>query len=162
MAATIPADIVQFYGYIMRAAQKLLYLYGFPQIGNEEGGSLDTETINTLILCLGVMYGVAGARNGLLILSMSLAAGVEKKLGKIAITKGAVFPIIKNIMKWFNVKLTRSVFTGSFKKSIPLVGGIIGGTITYMSFKPCCNRLKASLQDKMLNNPDKYVDNEIV
>lgn len=29
MAATIPADIVQYYGYTLRAMQKLLYLYGF-------------------------------------------------------------------------------------------------------------------------------------
>ncbi|MCB6415057.1 hypothetical protein LI221_08265 [Faecalimonas umbilicata] len=32
MAATIPADIVQYYGYMLRATQKLLYLYGFPEI----------------------------------------------------------------------------------------------------------------------------------
>ena len=30
MSATIPADIVQYYGYTLRAAQKLMYLYGFP------------------------------------------------------------------------------------------------------------------------------------
>lgn len=38
MAATIPADIAQYYGYMMRAAQKLLYLYGFPQIDVTEKG----------------------------------------------------------------------------------------------------------------------------
>lgn len=32
MAATVPADIAQYYGYMLRAAQKLMYLYGFPQI----------------------------------------------------------------------------------------------------------------------------------
>ena len=31
MVATIPADITQYYGYMLRAAQKLLYLYGFPE-----------------------------------------------------------------------------------------------------------------------------------
>ena len=30
MAATIPADIAQYYGCMLRVAQKLLYLYGFP------------------------------------------------------------------------------------------------------------------------------------
>lgn len=30
MAATTPADIVQYYGYMLRATQKLMYLYGFP------------------------------------------------------------------------------------------------------------------------------------
>ncbi|MBQ2368903.1 MAG: hypothetical protein II301_02125, partial [Peptococcaceae bacterium] len=38
MAATIPADIAQYYGYMLRATQKLLYLYGFPEIDTEEKG----------------------------------------------------------------------------------------------------------------------------
>lgn len=31
MVATIPADLAQYYGYMLRAAQKLMYLYGFPE-----------------------------------------------------------------------------------------------------------------------------------
>lgn len=38
MAATIPADIVQYYGYTLRATQKLLYLYGFPEVDSDEEG----------------------------------------------------------------------------------------------------------------------------
>lgn len=37
MLATIPADIAQYYGYMLRAAQKLLYLYGFPEMNLSEG-----------------------------------------------------------------------------------------------------------------------------
>ena len=62
MAATIPADIAQYYGYMLRATQKLMYLYGFPAIDlDEKDQTFDSETMNTLIICLGVMYGVAGA-----------------------------------------------------------------------------------------------------
>ena len=43
MVATIPADIVQYYGYMLRATQKLMYLYGFPEINlDDENKSLDT------------------------------------------------------------------------------------------------------------------------
>ena len=38
MAATIPADIAQYYGYMLRVTQKLLYLYGFPEIDLTEKG----------------------------------------------------------------------------------------------------------------------------
>ena len=31
---------------------------------------------------------------------------------------------------------------------------MIGGGITFVSFKPCCDKLKASLQNTMLSNPD--------
>jgi len=36
---------------------------------------------------------------------------------------------------------------------------VVGGGITYMSFKPCCYRLKEALSDTMLSNP-KHVASE--
>ncbi len=154
MAATIPADIAQYYGYLLRATQKLLYLYGFPQIDtSEKGGRLDSETINILILCMGVMYGAAGANNALKAVAKALAAGVEKKLIRAALTKGTLYPIVKSIAGVFGKKMTKAVFAGFFKKAIPVVGGVLGGGITYLSFKPCCDKLKASLQNTRLSNP---------
>ena len=154
MAATIPADIVQYYGYTLRATQKLLYLYGFPEIDvGEDGLQLDSETINAIIMCLGVMNGVAGANNAIKGMAKALAIGVEKKLLNMALTKGAFYPLVKSILKWFGIKLTKSVFAGFFKKAIPIVGGVIGGGLTFLAFKPCCHRLKDALQDTMLSNP---------
>ncbi len=155
MAATIPADIIQYYGYMLRTAQKLMYLYGFPEIDTtENSGNLDSETLNTLIVCLGVMYGVAGANNAIKAMAKAFAVGVEKKLINTALTKGTIYPIVKSVAKWFGVKMTKEVFAGFFKKAIPVIGGVIGGGITYVSFKPCCDKLKTSLQDTLLSNPN--------
>ena len=155
MAATIPTDIAQYYGYMLRATQKLMYLYGFPEIDTKEKGQkFDSETINILIICMGVMYGAAGANNALHALAKALASGVEKQLLRSALTKGTIYPIVKNVAKWFSVKMTKEVFAGFFKKAIPVVGGVIGGGITFLSFKPCCDKLKASLQNTMLSNPN--------
>lgn len=155
MAATIPADIIQYYGYTLRATQKLLYLYGFPEIDSDEEGLMpDSQTINQIILCLGVMNGVAGANNAIKGMAKALANGVEKKLLNTALTKGTFYPLVKAISKWFGIKMTKTVFAGFFKKAIPVVGGIIGGGITFFSFKPCCNRLKKVLQDTTLSDPN--------
>ena len=154
MAATLPTDIAQFYGYMLRAIQKLLYLYGFPEINVENGVNIDDETMNIIILCLGVMYGVKGATASLKMLSAALGKGVEKKLLTKALTKGTFYPMVKKIAKWFSVNMTKQIFAGFFKKAIPVVGGVIGGGITYLSFKPCCDNLKKSLQDTLLCNPD--------
>ena len=169
MVATIPADIAQYYGYLLRATQKLLYLYGFPEIDTEEeGNKFDDGTMNTLIICFGVMYGTAGANNALKAMAKALGVGVEKQLLKKALTKGTIYPIVKSVAKWFGVKMTKEVFAGFFKKAIPIVGGILGGGITYLSFKPCCEKLKKSLQDTILSNPhykpvleDDMIINEI-
>lgn len=161
MVATIPVDIIQYYGYMIRAAQKLLYLYGFPEIEvSEDGEILDSATMNSLIVCMGVMYGVAGANKALRVMAQALAGGVEKKLLNTALTKGTIYPIVKSVSKWFQVKMTKEVFAGFFKKAIPVVGGVLGGGITYVSFKPCCERLKKSLRDTMLSDPNKNPDEE--
>jgi len=161
MAATIPADIAQYYGYMLRATQKLMYLYGFPAIDlDEEGQTFDSETMNTLIICLGVMYGVAGANNALKAMAKALATGVEKQLLRQALTKGTIYPIVKSVAKWFGVKMTKQVFAGFFKKAIPVVGGVIGGGLTFVSFKPCCDKLRATLQNTMLSNPNYNASKE--
>ena len=41
-----------------------------------------------------------------------------------------------------------------FFDSIPVVGGLIGGGLTFLSFKPCCLKLKEALTDTMLSNPE--------
>lgn len=161
MVATIPADIAQYYGYMLRAAQKLLYLYGFPELDTSEDGiMIDSETINALTVCLGVMYGVANANNAIKAMAKALAAGVEKKLLKAALTKGTIYPIVKSVAKWFSVNMTKQVFAGFFKKAIPVVGGVIGGGITYATFKPCCYRLKDALKDTLLSNPEHNATEE--
>ena len=161
MAATVPADMVQYYGYMLRAAQELMYLYGFPEIdATEREGVFDAETMNVLTLCLGVMYGVYQANVALKAMAAALGRGVEKKLLAMALTKGTFYPMVKSVLKWFNVNLTKKVFAGFFKKAVPVVGGVVGGGITYLSFKPCCDRLKASLQDTLLSNPKHHATEE--
>ena len=163
MLATIPADIVQYYGYMLRATQELLYLYGFPEIDvNEKESKFDSETINILIVCFGTMYGVVGANNALKSIAKGLGLGVEKKLMRTALTKGTIYPIVKSVASWFNVRMTKEIFAGFFKKSIPVVGGVIGGGLTYLSFKPCCVKLKESLQDTILSNKNYKEENGLI
>lgn len=155
MAATIPTDIAQYYGYMLRATQKLMYLYGFPEINtNEKNGTFDSETVNTLTICLGVMYGVAGANSALKAMATGLANGISKKIMSTALTKGTLYPIVKNIAKWFGVKMTKKMLVGVVQKTVPVIGGVVGGGITFVTFKPCCDKLKKSLQNTSLSNPN--------
>lgn len=155
MAATIPTDIAQYYGYMLRATQKLMYLYGFPEIDtSERNGTFDSETVNTLTICLGVMYGVAGANSTLKAMATGLANGISKKIMSTALTKGTLYPIVKNIAKWFGVKMTKKMLVGVVQKTVPVIGGVVGGGITFVTFKPCCDKLKKALQNTSLSNPN--------
>lgn len=159
MVATLPADIIQYYGFMLRAAQKLMYLYGYPEMIVTNEVDLDTVTVNALIICLGVMYGVGKAKTALLAISKALANGVEKKLLKTALTKGTIYPIVKSVSKWFGVRMTKTIFASGIKKAIPIVGGLVGGALTFFTFKPCCDKLRTALIENPLNDPN-YVPNE--
>lgn len=103
---------------------------------------------------MGVMYGAAGANKAIKGMARALANGVEKQLMKKALTKGTIYPIVKSVSRWFGVKMTKDVFAGFFKKAIPVLGGAIGGGLTFITFKPCCVKLKNSLRDTSLSNPN--------
>ncbi|MBF1070828.1 MAG: hypothetical protein HXL30_05775, partial [Prevotellaceae bacterium] len=60
MLATIPADMAQFYGHVLAMAQKLLYLYGWPDLQNG-GKGMDDGTRQILTLFVGVAFGSSKA-----------------------------------------------------------------------------------------------------
>lgn len=159
LLATIPADVAQYYGYLLRAMQKLLYLYGFPQLDFEyEGDLLDSESMRVVITCLGIMFGVGTANKLIHKLAPGLAEGLGKKFMKTAVTKNTIWYVpLKKLCSVFNFKLTKTVFEGAIKKAVPVIGFAIGGTITYFSFGPCCNKIKLQLKDTILSNPN-YVE----
>lgn len=60
MASTMPADALQYFGFLIRTMQKLAFLYGFSDFNLDED-ELSDDTMNRALVFLGVMRGVAGA-----------------------------------------------------------------------------------------------------
>lgn len=79
MAATIPADVMQFFGMALRLAQELSYLYGGEDLWTD--GKIDDEKVKSqLIMYCGVMFGVSGAVSGVRVLTTQIAKTTIKKL----------------------------------------------------------------------------------
>ncbi len=144
IAATIPADILQFYGVALRMAQELVYLYGEEDIWCE--GTPDSEKVtNQLILYCGVMLGATGAAQTVRVMSSALAKQALKKLPQKALTKTFYYPVVKSILKLFGISMTKSTFAKGVSKAIPVVGGVVSGGITLASILPMGNRLVRTL-----------------
>lgn len=140
MAATIPADIMQFFGMALRLAQEISYLYGAKDLWVD--GKLDDERIrNQLLLYCGVMFGVDLAVSGLRVLSTQIAKTTLKKLPQKALTKTFWYPIIKKIGQAISVKITKATVAQGVSKAIPIVGGVISGGLNFASMMPMANRL---------------------
>lgn len=140
MAATIPADMLQFYGVSLRMAQELAYLYGETDLWEKDLLDRDKVT-NQLILYCGVMFGATGASQSVRLLSSAMAKQAMKKLPQQALTKTFYYPVIKSIARFFGVSMTKSTFAKGVSKAIPIVGGIVSGGITLATLAPMGLRL---------------------
>jgi hypothetical protein len=150
MAATIPADTLQFYGVSLRLAQELAYLFGYKDLWEDD--KVDAERVRgELTLFLGVMFGVGGTASALKVLSSKVAQQVLKKLPQKALMKTIYYPIIKKVAATIGVKVTKKTFAQGVSKAIPLLGGVISGGLTYASMKPMGTRLRTTLYESVYN-----------
>ena len=92
LAGTIPADVTQYFGHVLRILQKIIYLYGWEELIGDDG-SFDDETTNMLTLFVGVMSGLNGAAATITKLSLSAAQRASKSIASKALTKGTIYPI---------------------------------------------------------------------
>ena len=119
MAATIPADTLQFYAVALRLAQEISYIYGEPDLW--DGGTLSEERVShQLILYCGVMFGASGASATVRVLSSNLAKQALKKLPQQALTKTFYYPVIKSICKALGIRMTKREFPKQFPSLVVL------------------------------------------
>lgn len=160
MAATIPADILQFFGMSLRLAQELSYLYGADDLW--ENGKIDDEKVkNQLILYCGVMFGVSGAVSGVRVLSTQVAKTALKKIPKKALTKTFWYPIIKKICSFVGYTLTKKTLASGVSKAIPVIGGVISGTINFASMMPMARKLNDTLDNATFDYSEEEFNRDI-
>lgn len=161
MAATIPADVMQFFGMALRLAQELSYLYGAEDLW--QNGTVDEEKIKSqLIMYCGVMFGVAGAVSGVRVLSTQIAKTTLHKLPQKALTKTFWYPIVKQIGKAVGVKITKTTVSQGISKTIPIIGGVISGSLNFASMMPMANRLFETLDKASFDYTQEEMEADII
>ena len=145
MVGTIPMDLAQYFGHVLRILQKLIYLYGWQELFNNKEIQIDDETANLLTLFMGVMFGVNGASNAIAKLADSAAQKTVKVIAQKALTKGTVYPVVKKVSLALGVKMTKDIFAKSVSKVIPVIGGIASGGLTYATYSPMARKLRDHL-----------------
>lgn len=174
MLVSIPADMAQFYAQLLIVAQKLAYIYGWPDL-SDENNKLGDGALGILTLFVGIAFGVEGAEKAIQTVAATAAKHWTKKLPTMVLTKTAWYPIVKKVAAWLGIKITKDSVGKAVGKFIPLLGGVISGTVTYISFKPMAKRLKKELslaqtiaQENAQNNEnaeqttDKFEEAEVV
>ncbi|MEU4034742.1 hypothetical protein [Streptomyces collinus] len=168
LPATVPADLAQYVGHMLRIAQKLAYLYSWPELFSDEGDDVDDATVGVLTLFFGVMFGTQSANAAVGKVAGMMSEQVAKKLPQKALTKGVVYPIVKKVAAYIGVKMTKESFAKAVSKAIPLVGAAVSGGLTFATYLPMAKRLKKHLAGLPLADPShrvmegEVVDGEVV
>ncbi|MFF9688482.1 hypothetical protein [Streptomyces sp. NPDC014623] len=153
MPATVPADLAQYVGHMLRVAQKLAYLYSWPDLFSTDTDDLDDATKGVLTLFFGVMFGTQSANAAVGKVAEAMSKQVAKKLPQKALTQGVVYPIVKKVAGYLGVEMTKQTFAKSVSKAIPLVGAAVSGGLTFATFRPMSKRLKVHLSGLELAKP---------
>jgi len=153
MLGTVPADVAQYIGHLLRVAQKLAYVYGWPDLFADENDEIDEATEGILTLFVGVMMGVQVAQGGVSKVSAMIAAQVAKKLPRQALTKGTIYPVVKKVAGYLGVRLTTRIFAGGVAKAVPVAGAVLSGGLTLATFLPMSTRLQRHLAGLELTKP---------
>lgn len=160
MAATIPLDVMQFFGMALKLAQELSYMYGAQDLWVD--GKIDDERVRSqLIMYCGVMFGVSGAVSGVRVLSTQIAKTTLKKLPQKALTKTFWYPIVKQFGKVIGVKVTKSTVAKGVSKAIPVIGGVISGGLNFASMLPMAKRLYNALDKATFDYSEEDFENDL-
>ena len=152
MAATIPADLAQFFWHAIVLAQKLAYLYGWPDL--LEKGELDEETELRIVLLIGVMMGAAEANRLLAEIARRFAGEAGRRIPRYALTKTAYYPLVKMVLKWVGIKVTKQSFARGVSKLIPVLGGVLSAGVTALTLRPMARHLKNHLRELKYAHPE--------
>ena len=152
MAATVPADLVQFYAHVFRIAQKLAYIYGWKELIEDE------ETKNKMVVFLGVMHGVGLANKAIMRFAIEKGPIFGARIARQSLTKTLWYPILKNILRKIGVNVTKKSVKSAVSKAVPILGGVASGGVTYFLFKPMANNLADSLSALSKMTPEEIME----
>lgn len=144
MFLAVPADLTQYFAHVIIVLQKLIYLYGWKDIFNDDDG-IDDETLNLFTLFLGVMFGVRAASVVIKKLAAQAAIRANNVIAAKSLTKGVIYPVVKRIAIVIGGKMNKRIFASGVSKLVPILGAATSGGLTYITFKPMAVRLKKHL-----------------
>lgn len=159
MLAAGGADVAQYFGFAINMAQKIAYLFGEDDLFNEnKNNNLSDEATVKIIGYLGAMFGVSGATSIIAKTSTIAGKNIGKKVAAQALTKTTWYPIVKRVGAIIGQKITKKTVEKTITKAVPVIGGVVSGGITYLTFKPLGNRLADVLANNLMGVYDEDLE----
>lgn len=155
------ADVASYFGFALNMAQQLAYLFGEDALFDGDSRDISEEAKVRLIAYLGVMFGAAGAAALLADVSKQAGMAMGKKVAGKALTKTAWYPLLKKVGGMLGQTITKKTVEKTITKSVPIIGGVVSGGLTYASFRPMGNRLAKTFADGIRGDVGAPTDGDL-
>lgn len=150
-------DVVQYFGFALNLAQQIAYLYGEDELFTGKSQTLSEEAKFRVITYLGIMMGASGAAALLPQVAKTAGKNIGKKVARQALTRTTWYPMLKKVGATLGYRITRQTVQSSITKALPLIGGVISGGLTYMTFKPMGEELTKTLAKNLKGDFDDHL-----
>ena len=161
--ATTVADLAQYYAQLLIIMQKLMYLYGYPELElQKENGSIDDGTMNLIIIGLGAMAGVKEAAVFIEKITEKLATNAPKIILKPGFSTKIAYRVSKKVLKFFGIKLTKEIASKGISNAIKFAGGAIMGGLSFVTFSSACKNFHTAIKDTPLSDPHYICESNVV
>jgi len=140
------ADMGQYTAICLKTCQELAYLYGFPDLV-DENGEVSSGTVSILTPLVGIMFGVKLANEITAKLCQQIAIQAAKRLSIFALSRPGWYILAKQVAKFIGVRMSRQLALKGVTKIAPLIGSVVSGTLTYAAFGPGAERLRKQLRE---------------
>ena len=165
MLVAIPADMANYYFHVVAVGQKLGYLYGFPDM-IDDSGRLTSDGEIMLTAFIGVMNKVEVAKELVKKIAVEVAKRISEETAiRVAgniLSKQFIAQAIEVISTKLGMQIAAKGVGRGFYKAIPLLSGVICGTITYATFKPQAKRLHEVLKNNQISVDNNQEGEEIL
>lgn len=156
MVAAGGADVAQFFGFAINLAQQIAYLFGEDELF-DGGEQLSDAAQLRVIAYLGAMFGAAGAAALVSQTSVRVGANLGKKVAAQALTRTGWYPLVKKVGALIGKQITKKSVEKTITKAVPIIGGVVSGGLTYVTFRPMGHHLA----DTLARNLDGEFDDEL-
>lgn len=158
MVAAGGADVAQYFGFAINLAQQIAYLYGEDELFDDGVGQLSEAAQIRVIAYLGAMFGAAGAAALVANTSKVAGANLGKKVAAQALTKTGWYPLVKKVGALVGKQVTKKTVEKTITKAVPIVGGVVSGGLTYVTFRPMGHRLADTLAKNLNGDFDQHLE----
>lgn len=141
----VPADIVQYYTQLIALVQKIAYLYGWQDLMPH--AEISPETQAQITLMIGGAMGIPNANRALRMTEyrqnpITATEALRQEEGRTTYNR-----IVAETAMMLSIQISKSIASGVIAKSIPLLGAISSGAISYYTFHPLGQRLRHTLRE---------------